>query len=90
MMQRRDIVALVAGATVGMGGGTLGAFLVCTAGRAVARRFLDQLDDQYLDFGKPILATERHGAQQASLGGAPVTQMESHRSPRTISIASRD
>ena len=47
--ERTDTVALVAGATVGMGGGALGAFLACTAGRVVVDRFLDQFDDQFGD-----------------------------------------
>jgi hypothetical protein len=48
-MQRTDTVALVAGATVGMGGGALGAFLAYTAGQVVVHRFLDQFDDQFDD-----------------------------------------
>jgi hypothetical protein len=89
-MQRTDIVALVAGATVGLGGGGLGAFLVCTAGRAVVHRFLAQFDDQYLDLGQPARPTARHSAQQASLAGALVTQQASDQSPRTVPILSRD
>ena len=87
MMQRTDMVALVAGATVGLGGGALGAFLVCTVGREVVHRFLNQVSDQYLDLGQPARATARHGALQASPSGAPVLQEHSDQSRRTIPIA---
>ena len=87
-MQRAEMVALVAGTTVGIGGGALGAFLVCTAGRVVVHRvldqFLDQFDDQYLDLGPPTPLTARHGTQQVSLAGALVTQRHRDQSPRTV------
>jgi hypothetical protein len=86
MMQRTDIVALVTGATVGLGGGTLGAFLVCTAGQIVVHRFLNQFDDQYLDLRPPAPPTAQQGAQQASRTGASVTQRSSDQSPRTALI----
>jgi hypothetical protein len=89
MMQRTDIVALVTGATVGLGGGTLGAFLACTAGRVVVQRFLNQFDDQYLDLGPLARPTARQSAQPASQGGASVTQRTSDQSPRTVPILSR-
>ena len=82
MMQRNDMVALVAGAIVGMGGGALGAFLVCTVGRAVVRRFLDP----YPDLGQPAPPMERHGPRRASVGGASVTQLASDHSPRHAPI----
>ena len=82
------MVALVAGATVGIGGGALGAFLVCTAGQVVVHRFLHQFDDQYLDLRPPAPPTARHSAQQASLAGASVTQRASDQSPRTVPILS--
>jgi hypothetical protein len=85
-MQRTEMVALVAGTTVGIGGGALGAFLVCTAGRVVVHRVLDQFDDQYLDLMQPIPLTARQGAQQASLTGSSVTQRASDRSSRTVLI----
>jgi hypothetical protein len=88
MMQRTDKVALVAGATVGIAGGTLGAFLVCTAGRAVAHRFLDQFDDQYLDLEHPAPPTVRHSPQQADLAGSSVTQLHRDQSPRMVPILS--
>jgi hypothetical protein len=86
MMQRTDVVALVTGATVGLGGGTLGAFLVCTAGQLVVHRFLAQFDDKYLDLGQRALPTASHTAQQASLAGASVPQTYSDRSSRTALI----
>jgi hypothetical protein len=84
-MQRTEMVALVAGTTVGLGGGTLGAFLVCTI---VVHRFLDQFDDQYVDLGQPARPTARQSAQQASLGGASVTQPQraSDQPPRAALI----
>jgi hypothetical protein len=85
-MHRTEMVALVAGATVGMGGGALGAFLVCTAGQIVVHRFLNQFDDQYLDLRQPALPMARHSAQQASLAGASVTQRTSDQSSRTALI----
>ena len=56
-MQRTDIVALVAGTTVGMGG----AFLICTAGRALTLHLLDPC----YDHGKQAPLTPRPGAEQA-------------------------
>jgi hypothetical protein len=89
MMQRTDIVALVTGVTVGLGGGTLGAFLVCTAGQVVVHRFLAQFDDQYLDLGQPALPVAWQSAQQVSLGGVPVTQQHRDQFPRTVPVLSR-
>ncbi|MGO8947950.1 MAG: hypothetical protein ACLQUY_09865 [Ktedonobacterales bacterium] len=74
MMQRTDMLALAAGATVGVVGGALGAFLVCTAGPVVAGRFLNQLNEQYLDLGQPAPPTARHSDQ----------------SPRMVPVLSRD
>jgi hypothetical protein len=65
-MHRTEMVALAAGTTVGMAGGALGAFLVCTAVQLVVHRFLDPFHDQYLDFSPPAPPTARHSAQQAS------------------------
>ena len=87
MRQRTDTVALVAGATVGMGGGALGEFLVCMAGRVVVHRILDPFDDQYRDFRPPAPRTARHGGQSASLGDASVTHLHRDRCPRTVPIA---
>jgi hypothetical protein len=86
-MHRTEMVALVAGTTVGIGGGALGAFLVCTAGRVVVYRFLDQFDGQYPDLEQPAPLTARHGAQQASLAGSSVTQLHRDQSRRTVPIA---
>jgi hypothetical protein len=45
-MQRTEILALVAGAIVGVWGGMLGAFLVCTGSWQVLYRFLEYSDDK--------------------------------------------
>ena len=87
-MQRTEMVALVAGTTMGLGGGVLGAFLVCTAGRVVVHRSLDQFNDQYLDLKQPTPLTARHGVQQARLAGASVTQLHRNQSPRTVPVLS--
>ena len=58
-MQRTEGVALVAGATLGLGGGMLGAFVACTLGQAVAYRVLEQFSDQYIDLGPPALLAAR-------------------------------
>ncbi|HEV8191576.1 MAG TPA: hypothetical protein VGP82_08835 [Ktedonobacterales bacterium] len=50
-MQRREMLALVAGVSVGLGGGTLSAFLACTACRAMAQRVQEQ--SGYIDLGPP-------------------------------------
>lgn len=71
-MQRKEMVALVAGASVGVGGGALGAFLACMAGQALAHGFLNQFGDHYIDLEQPTPQRVRHSAQQASLGSAPV------------------
>ena len=88
-MQRTEMVALVAGATVGLGGGGLGAFLVCTAGQIVVHRFVHQFDDQYLDLSQPARPTAQHSAQQASLAGSSVTQQASDQSRGMVPILSR-
>jgi hypothetical protein len=44
---------LVAGATLGLGGGMLGAFVACTLGQALAYRVLEQFGGQYIDLGPP-------------------------------------
>jgi hypothetical protein len=85
-MQRTEMVALVAGATVGLGGGGLGAFLVCRAGQRVVHRFMNQIDDQYLDLRQPDRPTVRHNTQQASLAGSLVTQPASDQPPKTVPI----
>jgi hypothetical protein len=77
-MQRNDMVALVAGASVGVGGGAPGAFQTWTVGRAAAHHFLDQLGDHDIELRQPPPSTARHGAQQASPGGVSVTQLASN------------
>jgi hypothetical protein len=58
-MQRTERVALVAGATLGLGGGMLGAFVACTLGQAVAYHVLEQFSGQYIDLGPPALLAAR-------------------------------
>jgi hypothetical protein len=75
-MQRKQIVALLAGVSVGVGGGVLGALLAWAAVGAAARRFLEQFDDQDdqdIELEQPALSATRHGTQQASRGIALVT-----------------
>jgi hypothetical protein len=45
-MQRTEILALFAGAIVGVWGGMLGAFLVCTGSWQVLYRFLKHSDNK--------------------------------------------
>ena len=45
-MQRTEILALVAGTIVGMWGGMLGAFLVCTGSWQVLYRFVRHSDNK--------------------------------------------
>ncbi len=63
-MQRTEGIALVAGATVGLGGGVLGAFVACTLGQAVAYRVLEQFSDQYIDLGPPAGLAARPARDQ--------------------------
>jgi hypothetical protein len=75
-MQRKAMVALVAGASVGVGAGALGAFVAWAAAGAVARRFPDQFsdqDDQDIELEQPAPSATWHGTQQASSGSTPVT-----------------
>jgi hypothetical protein len=58
-MQRRDKVALVAGTTMGLWGGALGAFLVCTATWAATCRLVNQLDARYFELRLPAAAVSR-------------------------------
>ena len=63
-MQRTEGVALVAGATLGLGGGMLGAFVACTLGEAMAYRVLEQFSDPYIDLGPPALQAARPARDQ--------------------------
>ena len=63
-MQRTEGVALVAGATLGLGGGMLGAFVACTLGQVVAYRVLEQFSDQYVDLGPPALPAAQPASDQ--------------------------
>jgi hypothetical protein len=78
-MQRTEGVALVAGTTLGLGGGALAAFVACMLGQAMAHRVLKQVTDQYLDLGPPALLA----AQPASEQDLP------HLPPVTVTVAVR-
>lgn len=69
-MQRSDVVVMVAGTTIGVGGGALGSFLACTAGRVLARRFLDQ--NRYIDLGPAGSRAVRTCSAPATQRSAPV------------------
>jgi hypothetical protein len=74
-MQRKAMVALVAGVSVGVGAGVLGAFLAWAAAGAAARRFFAQFgdqDDQHIELEQPALSGTRHCTQQVSSGSTPV------------------
>jgi len=81
-MQRTEAVALVAGATVGLGGGMLGAVVACTLGQAMAYRVLEQFGDQYIDLEPPALLAARP-AGPASEQDLP------HLPPVTVTVAVR-
>jgi hypothetical protein len=70
-MQRTEIVALVAGTTVGMGG----AFLLCTAGRALTPRLLNPC----LDIGRQGSLNARLSAEQTSQADTLETHLTSKR-----------
>ena len=72
-MQRTEAVALVAGATLGLGGGVLGAVVACTLGQAVAYRVLEQFSDQCIDLGPPALPATRPASEQDLPHLSPVT-----------------
>jgi hypothetical protein len=75
-MQRTEGVALVAGATLGLGGGALGAFLACTLGQAVAHRLLD-----------PSAVQSNARAPAARLAGRPASKQDlPHRPPVTVAV----
>jgi hypothetical protein len=71
MMQRTDIVALVAGTTVGMGG----AFLLCTAGRALTLHLLNPCSD----LGPQAHMTAALSAEQESRAGTLATRLTNRR-----------
>jgi len=84
-MQRIEGVALVAGATLGLGGGVLGAFVACTLGQAVAYRVLEQVSDQYIDLGPPALPATRP-AELASEQDLPHLPHLPHLPPATEAV----
>ena len=63
-MSHRDEVALVAGMALGLWGGALGAFLLCTATRAATCCLLNQLDERYLELRVPAEPLRRLVADQ--------------------------
>ena len=81
-MQRTEGIALVAGATLGLGGGMLGAFVACTLGQAVAYRVLEQFSDQYIDLGPPALPAARPARDQDLPHLPPVTAAARGARPR--------
>jgi len=79
-MQRKQMVALVAGVSVGVGGGVLGAFLAWEAIGAAGRRLLDQFgdqDDQVIELEQPTLSATQHSTRQMSSGSVPVMLLDS-------------
>ncbi len=81
-MQRTEAVALVAGATLGLGGGVLGAVVACTLGQAVAYRVLEQFSGQYIDLGPP--------APPAARPAGPASEQDlPHVPPVTVTVAVR-
>jgi hypothetical protein len=75
-MQRKDLVALVAGASVGVAGGALGAILASTVGGKPLYRLVDQLGwgDQYIELRPPAGPSALCDTQTASSGSASLTQ----------------
>jgi hypothetical protein len=81
-MQRIEGVALVAGATLGLGGGMLGAFVACTLGQAMAHRVLEQFSGQYIDLGPPALPAARPAGQ-----AEPASEQDlPHLPPVTVAV----
>jgi hypothetical protein len=72
-MHRNEMMALVAGASVGVGGGMLGAFLAWTASGALVHRVLDPFGDQYIELSQPEQYVSgvagRHAAPAECQGG---------------------
>jgi hypothetical protein len=63
-MKHQDKVALVTGMTMGLWGGAVGAFLVCSVSRAATCRLLNQLDERYLELRPPAAPVRRLVADQ--------------------------
>ncbi len=87
-MQRTEGVALVAGATLGLGGGMLGALVACTLGQAVAYRVLEQFSDQYIDLGPPALPAARPAGPAGPAEPASEQDLP-HVAPVTVTVAVR-
>jgi hypothetical protein len=64
-MQHQDKVALGAGMALGLWGGAVGAFMVCTVSRAATYRLLNQLNERYLELRPPAAPLRRLVADQA-------------------------
>jgi hypothetical protein len=72
-MLHRDKVALVSGMALGLWGGALGTFVLCTVTRAVTYRLLSLLNEQYRELRLPA---------------TPVRQLVGDQSSRAVPIAS--
>lgn len=72
-MKRTQVVALVAGVTLGLGGVALGVILARQEGREAARRFIDQ----YGDLGQKGSQRAMQLAQQARQVGGQVAKTAS-------------
>ena len=74
-MQRNDMVALVAGTSIGVVGGALGAVLACTAGEATLYHLLDRFSfgDQYVVLRPPAVPTAQRTDLQTSLDGTSLS-----------------
>jgi hypothetical protein len=64
-MQQRDRLALVAGISIGLWGGALGAFLICTATWAATCRVLNRRDEQCLELRLPALSERSRATDQS-------------------------
>jgi hypothetical protein len=73
-MQQGDRFAFVAGISLGLWGGALGAFLICTTARVAMYSLLGKLDEQVLELIPPI---------------APQRQLADVHSSIPVSISSR-
>jgi hypothetical protein len=73
-MQQKNRFAFVAGISIGLWGGTLGAFLICTEAQASMYRLLNNLHEGYLDLSPPISS----GRQLADVRSSSPVPISSH------------
>lgn len=73
MMQRNDMAALVAGMSVGVAGGALGALLACIVGVEAICRLMDRFADQGIELRRPAVPTARSSDSQRRLGDTPAS-----------------